>query len=322
MSNPFTKFLWKHRKKNIAIAFIYFVLAVAFVFGVMDKYYTANVSLLPPAGSSALQGRLNTIASLMGMGSPGNSILSLEMFESIIHSRKLEKQLLNTAFTVPVNGQSQTKTLLEFLEIEGDNDRELYQKAYKQLNEEVIYTEVDEITNMMILNVTLKNPFLAAAVANKIVVYLDSLVKQHLTREFQQQYAYLKKRINTVQDSINITEQKLKRFLEKSVDVTTPEHIVERMRLEREMIVLSTVFSELKKQEELFIMQNIYMLSPVKVLDMAEVPYRKSRPKRLLVLVALLILGGAFQLMVNAGIVFYKRFKSEVLPSLDDRNPE
>ncbi len=288
----------------------------------MDKYYTANVSLLPPATSSALQGRLNTIASLMGVGNVGGSILSLEMFESIIHSRKLEKQLLHTPFEIPMDGGHQTKTLLEFLEIDGENEREIYEKAYKLLNEEVIYTEVDEITNMMILKVTLKNPFLAAAVANKIVVYLDSLVHQHLTKEFREQYAYLKNRMAVVQDSVQMTEEKLKRFLEKSVDVSTPEHIVERMRLERQLIMLSTVYAELKKQEELFIMQNISMLSPVKVLDTAEVPFRKSRPKRLLVLLALLILGGAFQLFVNAGIVFYKRFKTEVVPSLEDRKPE
>ncbi len=319
MNNPLLKHLWRYRKANIIAGVVYFLLAVGFVFGIMDKYYTASVSLLPPAGSSPLQGRLNTIASLMGMGNVGNSILSLEMFESIIHSRKLEKQLLQTPFQISQDGQSVTRTLLEFLEIEGENDREIYEKAYKLLNEEVIYTEVDEITNMMILKVTLKNPFLAAAVANQIVTYLDSLVQQHLTREFQQQYAYLKNRMAVVQDSIKLTEQKLKRFLEKTIDVTTPEHIVERMRLERELVVLSTVFSELKKQEELFIMQNIYLLSPVKVLDRAEVPYRKSRPKRLLVLVALMILGGAMMLLVNAGIVFYQRFKTEVLPTLDDR---
>ncbi len=316
MINPFTKYLWKTRKINMTIFAIYALVMIGVVFGIMDKYYTADVSLLPPAGSSALQGRLNTLASLVGMTNLGSNFLSLEMYESIIHSRKLETKLLHTHFQFPENGQEKKVKLLDYLEIEGENKREIYEKAFKLLNEDVIYTEVDEITNMMLLKVTLKNPFLAAQVANKIVHYLDSLVQEHLTKEFREQYAYITNRMQVVEDSIATIEKRLKKFLERTVDVTTPEHIVERMRLERELTVQTTVFAELKKQQEMFLMQNMFLLSPVKVLDYAQPPYRKSRPKRILVLLALWLIGAFVQLSANGALVFYREFKTKIIPSL------
>lgn len=285
------------------------VISIIVVFGIMDKYYTADVSILPPAGSGALQGRLNTIASIVGMGSSGSNFVTLEMFESVIHSRKLEKELLNTEFEIPDNGTVKRIVLLNYLDVEGTDQREIYENAYKELDEDVIYTETDDISNLLIVSVSLKNPFLAALVANKIVKYLDKIVQEHVTKEFHEQYNYIKKRKVSVSDSIKTIENNLKTFLEKSIDITNPSEYIQRLRLERTLTIQSTIYAELKKQEELFIMQNIYMLSPVKVLDYAQIPYKKSRPKRILVLIAFLMIGGAIQLMVNATIIFSQKFR-------------
>ncbi len=316
--NPFIDFLWKYRKNNIIALIFIAILSIVIAFFVMDKYYTSDVSILPPAGGGDL-GKMNTIASIMGMGNMGGGLVSLEMYESIILSRKLQEKLLATSVGDNANSDESVsnQSLLEYLKIEGDNEYEIQEKAHKELNEEILYTEYDDISNILNLQVALKDPFIASNIANKIVMLLDEIVKDHLTKEFHEQYNYIEKRKNVVKDSIKLVESDLENFLKTSIDLSAPDEIVERMRLERTLTIQTAIYAEIKTQEELFLMKNAYMLSPVKVLDSGQIPYKKSRPKRIIVVIALIIIGGFILFLINSSIVFYRRFRTEIVPKLN-----
>ncbi len=289
------------------------LVSLIIVFAVMDKYYTSDVTILPPGGND-LGGSLNTIASIVGMGNMGNGIVSLEMYQSIIVSRRLEKQLLETKYTVDHGGEfAFSGTLLEFLEIEGENIRDTYEQAYKSLNEEILYAETDDISNILKIEVSLQNPFLAEKVANSVVEYLTDIVNNQVNKEFHEQYNYIKNRITVISDSIKLFENDYRQFLDSTTDLTIPINIIRKLQLERELTILSTILGELKKQEELFIMQNMSMLSPVKVLDVPTVPFKKSRPKRVLVLISFIFFQLFIILLINAALVFYHKFKQEVI---------
>jgi len=306
--SPFVQFLWKHRKPNIIAFFIMMVISMVVVFGVMDKYYTSDVTVLPPGGGD-IGSNLNTIASIVGMGNLSTGMVSLEMFQSVIISRKLEKKLLETHFDVDPGGEFEfSGKLIDFLKIDSKNQRDLYEQAYKTLNEDVIYAETDDISNILKIGVSLQNPYLSKEVAETIVKYLDEIVKKHVNKEFFEQYTYIKKRIAGISDTLKFVEGGLKEFLEQATDLTIPRNIIRKIQLERKLTILSTILGELKKQEELFVMQNMSMISPVKVLDNPVVPFKKSRPKRILVLLAFIMIFSALQLMANAAIIFFRKF--------------
>ncbi|RMH60522.1 MAG: hypothetical protein D6677_13575, partial [Calditrichaeota bacterium] len=188
MNSPLVAFIWKYRKKNIIAFLVMTLISGTIVFGIMDKYYTSNISVLPPGGSD-IGGSLNTIASIVGIGGMSTGMVSLEMFQSVIISRRLEDRLLKTEYNVDPGGEFEySGTLLDFLEIDGVNKRDVYEQAYKMLNEEILYAETDDISNILNIQVSLQNPFLAQKVAESVVEYLDEIVKKHVNKEFHEQY--------------------------------------------------------------------------------------------------------------------------------------
>jgi uncharacterized protein involved in exopolysaccharide biosynthesis len=54
-------------------------------------------------------------------------------------------------------------------------------------------------------------------------------------------------------------------------------------------------------------------LADIKVLDNAYPPYRKSRPKRLLVLISLAMLAGFIQIGINGIIYLYREVSHDIL---------
>lgn len=312
--NPIVSFIWKHRKTNLIIFSLSILILIIVVFLVLDKYYTATATVIPSSSNFASQlgGKLGALAGLAGINSIGAGGQTQEMYQGIIGSRRLQLRLLNTVFEIKNKKDSRKEKLIDFLDIKAKNSREHLEKAFKMLNEDVIYTEVNPDNDLLILKVTLKNPFLAADVANKIIEYLDDIVRHQINKEYSEQYNYLTNRISLMKDSILIAENNLKNFLEKTRDLNAPQNIIKQLRLKRVLTMQTAILAELKKQEEIFILENMVNLSPVKVLDHAIPPYRKSRPRRALILISFFLIILSVQFLVNYLILAYKAFKQNL----------
>ncbi len=312
--NPIVSFIWKHRKTNLIIFSLSILILLIVVFLVLDKYYTATATVIPSSSNFASQlgGKLGALAGLAGINSIGAGGQTQEMYQGIIGSRRLQLRLLNTVFEIKNKKDSRKEKLIDFLDIKAKNSREHLEKAFKMLNEDVIYTEVNPDNDLLILKVTLKNPFLAADVANKIIEYLDDIVRHQINKEYSEQYNYLTNRISLMKDSILIAENNLKNFLEKTRDLNAPQNIIKQLRLKRVLTMQTAILAELKKQEEIFILENMVNLSPVKVLDHAIPPYRKSRPRRALILISFFLIILSVQFLVNYLILAYKAFKQNL----------
>ncbi len=309
------QYIWQKRKINLWVFFSSILVLIIIIFFVLEKKYTANVTILPQTSDifSQLGSGVSALSGLFGLEMGSGSFKSQEMYQEIIHSRSLQSRLLKTEFEVTKDGQKQKMTLLKFLEIKGDSPREIWEKAFKKLEDDVIYTKINSESNILDLKVTLKDPFLAAKVANTIVEYLKEIVKNRLENDFVTQMQYLQKRITTVSDSLKIVEQDLQRFLERTRDLNRPQNVVKQMRLKRMITEKSTIYAELKKQQEIMVLMNVTNLYPVKVLDKAIVPYKKSRPRRALLLIFFGLLILMVQLFVNWLIVRGKELKDQVI---------
>jgi len=202
------------------------------------------------------------------------------------------------------------------LEITGKSEEEYLQKTLKQMRDYILFSNINPDNQILYISITLPNPEVSAQVANYIIEVLEMLVLDKLQIEFKEQNEYLNNRLAMLNDSLKISEEQLKLFLERHPDPTLPSFQVEQLKLRRKIDVQSAVFIELTKQQELLHVQNFINLSPLKILDKAFPPYRKSRPKRIFVTITLLLLFGFLQLGVNASFFIYGKFRSNVLPDL------
>ncbi len=318
----FLLYLLGHKKVNIWIYSILFVLTVVYVFFIMPKQYTAEVSILPSASSTAqnMGGKLSSLASLAGLDFGSTASRSPEMYEGIIYSRRLLEQIILKNYRVTAKKKEFQGNLVEFFEVTGKTDEEKIQKSLKILRDYVLVVNIDGDNLILYLSVTMEDPVLAARVANSMVTILEEIVLNKLQAEFKEQNDYLNNRITLVTDSLTMAEEELKNFLQRNPDPTLPRFQVEQLRLRRKIEVQSAVFIELRKQLELLNLQNYVNLSPLKILDEAFPPYRKSRPKRLFLVFTLVVLLGFVQAGVNGTFYIREKFARTILPDLRKMN--
>ncbi|MCK6619830.1 MAG: hypothetical protein HUU32_19605 [Calditrichaceae bacterium] len=302
-------FILKHKKINSLIFGIIFVLSTVVVFFVMAKQYTAEVSILPSAANAAqgLSGKLGSLASLAGVNLGSFSARSQEMYSGLLFSRDLLEKTIFHKYTFTEDEEFKEANLIDFFEIEGDSEEVKIQKTLKILREDAMVVNIDRDNQILYLLVTLKDPAVAAQAANYMVEVLDELVLSEVQKEITEQYSYLNRRIRETGDSLSIAEKELQKLLESTSDPTRPEFQVAQLRARRKVEIQTAIYVEMRKQMELLYLQNFVNLSPIKVLDPAYPPYRKSRPKRLFVLITFLALGGLMQIGANWAVYLYRR---------------
>jgi len=312
---PFISFFIQNRKINIIISIIYIILSVIIVFFVIPLEYTSSVSLLPSAATFSQQmlGKLGGLEKLAGIDIGGGMTgQSQEMYMGIIDSKRLLDRVTNHEYEFVHESRTLKQNLVEFFEINAEDEREIVEKVLKKMREDVVIVNIDVNNNILYLDVTTENPFLSAQVANKIIEVLNDIVKNEIQKEYRQQLQYLENRLDEIKDSLKIAETELMIFLETNTDPTLPAFQVEQLRLQRQVQIQTELLIEFRKQLEIFIVNNMVNLADIKVLDKAYPSYRKSRPKRALLLITFIILLGFVQLAFNASVVIFRHFRKEL----------
>jgi uncharacterized protein involved in exopolysaccharide biosynthesis len=314
---PLISFVLHYRKINIPIIIAVIVLLTVVVFFIMPLEYTSELSVLPSAASftSGIAGSLGNLGKIAGVDLSGTEAQSQDMYTGIIDSRRLLDRVIYHDYRFFDDGDTINSNLVEYFEIDADTEREINEEVLKQMREDVIDVDIDADNDIMYLSVTTENPFLSAHVANYIVKILNEIVKNEVLKEFHEKQTYLENRLDEIKDSLKIAENKFENFLETNSDPTLPSFQVKQLQLHREVRIQSELLIEFRKQLEIFIADNMVNLADIKVLDVAYPPYRKSRPKRSLLLITFVFLAGVVQIGINASILIFKNAKQEIFGS-------
>jgi len=322
--HPLLYFVLKHRIVNIISLFLGAILVFSLVFFVMKKKYTASVTILPPSQdlSSGIMGSMGALASIAGLDLPQSTLQSPEMYKEILTSRKVLDTILFEEFEgVDTSGMIFTELLINMLDIEARNEKEKIDKALKILSNDVIYIDINSESKVIKLSVTLTNPVYAANVANRMVELLNDIVINQIQYENRQQLLYIEDHIRYSQDSIKIAEKNLQTFLETIKSIAEPVNQIKELALKRDLELYTAIWIELKQQKEIYTLKSITSLAEVKVLDKAQPPYLKSRPKRLLMMISLGGLYFILQICMNGVILIFINIRKEFKPNVPIPNP-
>ena len=313
IEHPVILYILKHWIINICTSIIICVGIFIYVFFYAKKEYTSKTTVIPNAAnfSQGLSGQLSALSSLAGVNLATSSGQSQEMFRGILTSQSLLVTVLFDTFDVDINNIDRTGRLIDFLELNAQNSVDSIENAIKMMNEKVIDISIDNDNDILSLSITLCDPLLSSEVANRMIIILDDIVQNRVQKEYHEQLNYLQKRLIETENDMTVSEENLKRFLEKVKNYTEPKNQIEELRLRRALELQTVIYTELHKQMETFIIQNMINLSHVKVLDKAIPPFRKSRPKRVLLLISLGMLEVCCQIGLNAGVLMIRRFKRD-----------
>ena len=175
-----------------------------------------------------------------------NLISSETVLQDVIYGKYLTEE-----FPDSVN-------LIQYFEMDETDDnpaiqkRKNFLKLYEIFLKKRMSTDVDRMTKILNVTVTMPEGQLSADVANKLTQSLDLYVRTQRKSYATEQSFYLEKRTSQIKDSLVIAEDKLKNFREQNrITSQSPNLLLEQGRLMRNVEILQTVFIELTKQLEI-----------------------------------------------------------------------
>lgn len=273
--------LWEVRKKLMVFNGVVAVLVLVYLYLIANPYFESTVTILPEYGSkSTTLSGLSQLASLAGVrvgeGAPTeiyqNLISSETVLGSVIYAKYKTEKFKDSVNLVQYFLKSDTAD---------NSERRNFLKVYEILSKNTIKSNVDRLTKILTLTVTMPESELSADVANKIAESLDLYVRTKRKSYASEQRYYLEKRTEQVKDSLSLAEEKLKSFREQNrVIIQSPALLLEQGRLMREIEILNAVYVELNKQLEIAKIDDIRETPIVNIKERAEDPVIKAGPRR------------------------------------------
>ncbi len=345
------KTLWEGRKTVFRSIIICAVLGLAIAF-LSPKEYTASTVIVPQTGqsSSKLNG-LSSIAAIAGfnlgdMTSSGET-LSPKVYPQIVNSIPFQLELMNTPFTfsdvdhpesiyeyyteIASDGILSTVKKytigLPFVILKTLRPKPVTQKTGTNL---IALTEKQEKTRKLIekkinLDINDQDGYLTltasmpeAALSAEVAQFACGLLQKYITRikveKADEQLNFIQNRYNEKKKEFEQAQETLARFRDQNKNVATAMAKTEEERLQSEYTIAFNVYSELAKQLEQAQIQVKEDTPVFSILSPAVVPTEKSKPKKALILIIWLFLGG----IIGTGIVFGKQFYSTIKERWDE----
>lgn len=279
------KKLWRNRILIIIITGVFMVIGIVYAL-TATPIYKSTLTMYPASGGEKMGGLMSMAASF-GMSTGGRA--KTYNIEDVVKSRTIAREIVlhkwkTARFDEPVN-------ILRFHYIDvKDSVQALYAATGEYANR--VSVETNKETGLMKLNVETEDPVLSAEIANYLGKAVTKYVQEFQGSETQNNIDHINKRLLEVKNELSNIEDRAKDFKLNNRDMSSPLTQIQYGRLERELQIKQQVYLTLNQQIELAQIEKIKKSPVINILDKAEVPLFKVRPKGSLICVVFTFLGG------------------------------
>jgi uncharacterized protein involved in exopolysaccharide biosynthesis len=158
----------------------------------------------------------------------------------------------------------------------------------------VITTSVNDESGLMTIKATASGPRLAANLTNRFVRHLTDRVRELRTKKIQKRLNFVEQRFAQAEQELDQAENRLAQFLERNQNPTTARLQFQRDRLQRQVSFKEQLYSELQSRLTQTRLELQRRQPVVTVVEEAVPPIGRSSPKRTLIVLVSLVLGGMF----------------------------
>jgi uncharacterized protein involved in exopolysaccharide biosynthesis len=286
------------RSIYVAVITVAIVVTIGFLL-LLPNVYTSTVTILPGTGYSGSAAMLNRLG--IG-GMEGGGRLSPVLYGEVFRSGRVLDRVLDAPYAdstaVPISdmlrkGGSQLEFWRRFWPKGGRNNDELGSARFemKKMLRRAIEVDIDKINGFVVARYTHTDPSVAAAVLSAVIAQSDSLMRSEMQAQAVEKLVVLDARISAISDSMSIAESDLLRFRESNqAIVRSPKLLLEEQRLRRAVDLRQTIYIELRRQQELTLLDSSGGRRAITILDAPEVPWEKSGPFRARILVIVFVL--------------------------------
>ena len=186
------------------------------------KTWTATTTFVPEqalgTNTTSLLGALGGIGSLLGDGGGASALARLkdgpstEFFADVLTSEDLLSSTLRTPFPDPDN-PSMKRPLLDLIDVSGSTPERRFGNGLRKLDKKVLVV-ISRKSSIVNLSVTLRDPQLSAAVANRMLELLNRFNLERRQRSSTEQRRFAEERLTTAQRELDVAEHARQSFLD------------------------------------------------------------------------------------------------------------
>ena len=266
---------------------------------VVAPSFTATTAFVTEANTQARLpsslGGLAGLAGQLGVSFGGEPTQSPRFYGDVVKSRELLERVLLTRYPdsgTPAGGSADSATLLHILRVRGQDRTDSLERAVKKLTK-LVSVRVDNLTNIVRLSVEARHPELAAAVASRIVEYLNEFNAKKRQSQARERRKFIELRLTDADQQLHDAEDQLKGFYQRNRSwQQAPELVFEEGRLRRRVDIRQEVSLTLRREYETARIEEVNDTPVITVIDPPVPPHERSSPKRLLLVLMALFLGG------------------------------
>lgn len=174
---------------------------------------------------------------------------------------------------------------------------------------ECINTEQDfKKSNKFIIRVEMQDPLVVAQVTSSVVKNLTKYIIEYRTKKSKTDLKFVEERTTEAESKYLEAQQALAIYKDRNKNVILSSVQTKEDQLQSEYDLAFSVYSALAKQLEQAKIK-VQEETPVfNVMDPAQVPLKKSNPRTIMILVAMMFIGG----FVGVGIIFGKDYFKKI----------
>lgn len=287
------------------------VLAISFF---VPPTYTGTASFVPEMSSeSGVPAGLGALAGQLGISFGSEASQSPRFYAEVSKSRGILHRLLLSRYPDPRKKRqaADSATLLTILQIGGRNVVDSLERGARKLAG-LIAVGVDAQTNIVTLKVQSQYPEIAAAVANRLVAYLNDFNTLSRQSQARERRKFTEQRAAAGEQELRDAEEALKRFYQANRSwQQSPQLVFEEGQIRRQVDLRQELYRTIRREYETARIQEVNDTPVITVIDLAVVPQRKSGPIRRLWALAAFVVSGVFAVSLAFSAEFLGRARRE-----------
>ena len=214
-----------------------------------DRVFESRTDIMP-SSSSSNQLNFSAFSGFLPSNLQSQS-KSANIYSTIIKSKSLSKDLFTE--TVNINGDEAViyNWLLESYNLEDDNSEIEFEKVYRFFINEIISVRYNKITNIVTIQAYTTDPFFSQALLKASLAELKNRLKQYYKDSKASTRDFILSRISTIENELIDIENRYINFLNQNSNISSPNLLVVKKRIEREISIKENLLKELAAELEI-----------------------------------------------------------------------
>ncbi len=271
---------------------------------VLPRAFVASVTIVPETGqTSPLPAGLTTLAGQLGVSIGSQGSRGADFYGELLRTRALLAEVATARFVWGSAVDSQP--LVVVLGKGGRSSADSLSRSVKALRDQITIV-VDKQMGTIKISVEMPTGDLAAAVAGRLVEYLNDFNRQSRQSQARERRKFLEGRVAETESELREGESALRLFYERNRRFEeSPKLRFDEQKLSRQVTFLTTLYGTLRQQLEIARIDEINDVPVITVLDPPVVPQEPAKPRHLLMALMAMVLSLGSSVIVVLGLELY-----------------